>query len=449
MKYHFIGIGGIGMSGLALHLAAEGHVICGSNFEENERVEYLRGKNIQIMIGHSPHNISSPDIVVRTTAISGNNPELVAAVKNGIPVLYRMELLKRVLSEKQSICVTGTDGKTTTTAMLSKIFIDAGKDPTVFLGGKVPFLEHENYRRGSSIAITELDESDGFFASFKVNHALFTNVRFDHLEHYGNNHEHFLDHLILFSKGVSGKIVYNRDDDMLRMLFEGKESVSFGKYDSDYRFERLSIKGLRQTFEVFEAENSLGVFELNLPGEYNIYNALGAIAMARQFDISPEIIRNSLASFVSADRRFTVRGYNEEKDLYLIDDYAHTPDEIRNTIKGAREAFPDRKLAIVFQPHRYSRLARENGRFAASLKGADEVCVFKLYDAYEKGSSALSETEVLDGLRKHNVPSHHYVDYHQVLEWVEEQKKAVILFLGAGDITELSRLSAFKVNSAR
>ncbi|MCD6159247.1 MAG: UDP-N-acetylmuramate--L-alanine ligase [Kosmotoga sp.] len=449
MKYHFIGIGGIGMSSLALHLAAEGHGICGSNYEENERVEYLRENNIQIFIGHSPQNVSNPDMVVRTTAVSKNNPELIAAVKGGIPILYRMELLKKVLSEKESICVTGTDGKTTSTAMLSKIFIDAKKDPTVFLGGKVPFLEHANYRRGGDISITELDESDGFFASFKVDHALITNVRFDHLEHYNNNHENFLDHMLLFAKGVSGKLVYNHDDDVLRMLFSGRRYISFGKHGGDYRFKRLSIERLKQTFEVFEAEKSLGVFELNTPGEYNIYNALGAIAMARQFGISPEIIRYSLANYVSADRRFTIRGYNEEKDLYLVDDYAHTPDEIRNTIKGAREAFPDRKLAIVFQPHRYSRLARENGRFAASLKGADEVCVFKLYDAYEKGSSALSETEVLNGLKKHNVPSRHYVDYHEVLEWVEEQKEAVILFLGAGDITELSRLSAFKVNSAR
>ncbi|AKI97095.1 UDP-N-acetylmuramate--L-alanine ligase [Kosmotoga pacifica] len=449
MKYHFIGIGGIGMSSLALHLAAEGKEVSGSNYEENERVEYLRQNDIRILIGHSPQNIGKPDVVIRTTAVSKNNPELVAAVEKGIPVLYRMELLKKVLSTNISLCVTGTDGKTTTTAMLSKIFIDAGKDPTVFLGGKVPFLEHANYRRGTGMTIAELDESDGFFASFKADHALITNVRFDHLEHYNNSHENFLDHLILFVNGVAGKIVYNHDDDVLRMLLGETKHVSFGKSGGYYRFKKRRAVGINQTFEVLEGDVSLGVFELNIPGEHNVYNALAAIAMARQFGIDVEVIKSSLATFVSADRRFTLRGYDEEKDVYLIDDYAHTPDEIRNTIKGAREAFPDKKLAVVFQPHRYSRLARENGRFAASLKGADEVCVFKLYDAYEKGSYALDETEVLDGLKKHNVPAHHHVDYYEVLKWVEKQEKAVVLFLGAGDVTEISHLSAFKLCSTR
>lgn len=441
MKYHFIGIGGIGMSGLALHLAAEGNEVYGSNVEINERVRYLKEKGIDIYPSHSDKNWKRPNIVVKTTAIPRGNPELEKALTESVPTYYRMEMLKKVISfYENSFCVTGTDGKTTTTALLSKIFIDAEKDPTVLLGGLSPHLLQGNYHRGSKkTIITELDESDGFFASFKPLHAIVTNVRHDHLEHYVSSERNLVNHFSYFGKRVKGLLVHNADDPNSRKAF-GNMGITFGKHKGKYIFKNRKA-GLIQSFDVYKDGKLLGNFSLGMPGEHNAYNATAAIALAAELGISVKKIQESLISYISVDRRFSLRGIDKSRELYLIDDYAHTPEEIRTTIKGTRESYPEREILVVFQPHRYSRLARENGRFANSLKEADEVCVYKLYDAYEKGMYALDETEVLKGLHLHGVPAYHATDYDEVLKWIDSKKCSVILFLGAGDITRIARLS--------
>lgn len=431
------------MSGLALHLAAEGNEVYGSNFEENERVEYLRRIGMRIYIGHARENWENPDVVVHTTAVSRGNPELERSISEGVPILYRMELLRKVIASRNSLCVTGTDGKTTTTAMLSKVMIDAGRDPVVFLGGKSPHLEHGNYRNGEGPIVAEVDESDGFFASFSPLHAIITNVRGDHLEHYNNSLKNLHAHFSYFARRITGIFIYNADDEASNKLFDGM-GITFGEKNGDYRFTGRICNRTKQSFEVYHGKHSLGHFTLNLPGIHNVYNATSVIAMAAELGIPMDIVKNSLAAFKSVDRRFTFRGFSEEKNLYFIDDYAHTPDEITNTIRGAKESYPDRKIIVVFQPHRYSRLARENGRFAASLKSADAVCVYKLYDAYEKGRYAVSEVEVLEGLKSYGVESYHADDYNDILNWLNNKRDAVVLFLGAGDITEASKLSALK-----
>ncbi len=443
MKYHFIGIGGVGMSSLAMHLASEGYQVYGSNYEENERVEYLRSKGISVYIGHSQENFNRPDLVIRTTAIKQGNPELVRAIQESAPTIYRMELLKMIFSRSTSVCVTGTDGKTTTTAMVSKILIDAGKDPTVFLGGLNSFLPDGNYRRGGNLVVSELDESDGFFASFKANNAIITNVRGDHLEHYDNSFENLKNHFRFFSRGVKDLLVYNADDPISDRLFTN--GVTFGKDKGHYRFSERKTSLMSQTFRGWCGDIDLGYFKLMIPGEYNAYNAIASTALTHELGIPVDSIKKSLESYRSVERRFTFRGIDYSRNLFLFDDYAHTPDEISSTIRGAREFFPDKSIIVVFQPHRYSRLVRENGRFALSLKDANEVCVYKLYEAYEKGQYAIDETEVLKGLSSYGVPAVHAVDYSEILEWLEKKSDAVILFLGAGDITEASKISALKL----
>ena len=443
MKYHLIGIGGIGMSSLAMHLAAEGHEVYGSNSEENERVCYLRSSGIRVYIGQAEENWENPDFVVRSMAVKAGNPELEEAFSKGVPTLYRMELLKKLLDEKKSVCVTGTDGKTTTTAILSKLLIDSGIDPTVLLGGTVPTLKDGNYAHGSGPIVTELDESDGFFASFTPDYALVTNVRGDHLEHYNNSLESLFHHFEYFGTRVRN-LFYNGDDPVSARLFSGK-GRSFGKRGCYYSFRSRVSYGTHQTFELFIEEGSLGSFKLNLPGEHNVYNAVAALAIAIGMVADPEILRSSLESYTTVDRRFSIRGENIQSNISFIDYYAHTPDEIRSTIMAARESYPNRKVIVVFQPHRYSRLLRENGKFAASLKEADEVCVYKLYEAYEKSIYAIDETEVLRGLKIYGTPAIHAANYYEIIEWIKPKRDAAIIFMGAGDVTEASKLSVLQL----
>ncbi|HOI63453.1 MAG TPA: UDP-N-acetylmuramate--L-alanine ligase [Mesotoga sp.] len=443
MKYHFIGIGGIGMSGLAMHLASEGYQVYGSNYEENERVEYLRARGIGVCIGHSSENFDRPDLVIRTTAIKQGNPELVRAISEDVPTIYRMELLQKILAGNISTCITGTDGKTTTTAMVAKILFDDGRDPTVFLGGLNSFLTDGNYRRGGNVIVSELDESDGFFASFKPENAIITNVRGDHLEHYDNSFDNLKNHFRYFSRGVKNLLVFNADDPVSERLFKG--GITFGKEKGLYRFSNRKTCLMSQTFSCWRGDSHMGQIKLMIPGEYNAYNATAAVALTHELGVSIDTIKASLESFRSVDRRFTFRGMDNSRNLFFFDDYAHTPDEISSTIRGAREFFPDKNVIVVFQPHRYSRLVRENGRFALSLRDASEVCVYKLYEAYEKGQYAIDETEVLKGLSSYGVPAVHAVNYNEILDWLERKRDAVVLFLGAGDITEASKLSALKL----
>jgi UDP-N-acetylmuramate--alanine ligase len=301
--------------------------------------------------------------------------------------------------------------------MVSKILIDSGRDPTVFLGGINPILKDGNYRKGKDLIVSELDESDGFFASFKPDYAVITNVRGDHLEHYDNSFDNLKNHFRYFSRSVGKLLVTNADDPASERIFT--DTLTFGKDRGYYRFTDRSTGIMNQTFRCFRGNEDLGLFKLMIPGEFNVYNATAAIALTHEMGVPIESIKNSLESYRSVDRRFTFRG---------LDDF--------------------RNLFVVFQPHRYSRLVRENGRFANSLKDATEVCVFKLYEAYEKGQYAIDETEVLKGLSSYGVPAVHAVNYLEILEWLEKKRDAVILFLGAGDITEASKMSVLKLCEA-
>ena len=407
-------------------------------------MEYLRARGISVFIGHSPQNFDKPDLVIRTTAIKQGNPELVRAIFEDVPTIYRMELLRKILADNISTCVTGTDGKTTTTAMVAKILFDDGRDPTVFLGGLNAFLADGNYRRGGKVIVSELDESDGFFASFKPENAIITNIRGDHLEHYDNSFEKPEKSFSSISPKVSRTFSYSTPM-ILSLKGCSKDGITFGKEKGLYRFSDRKTCLMSQTFSCWRGDSHMGQIKLMIPGEYNAYNAMAAVALTHELGVSIDTIKASLESFRSVDRRFTFRGMDNSRNLFFFDDYAHTPDEISSTIRGAREFFPDKNIIVVFQPHRYSRLVRENGRFALSLRDASEVCVYKLYEAYEKGQYAIDETEVLKGLSSYGVPAVHAVNYAEILDWLERKRDAVVLFLGAGDITEASKMSALKL----
>lgn len=437
MRFHFIGIGGIGMSSLAMFLADEGHEVYGSNYEQNEMTVILENRGIDVFINHNYDNWKNPDYIIRSTAIKDDNPEIKRGIVENKRIIFRMELLKKILRKRESLGITGTDGKTTTTALVSCLlneYLNTG----VFLGGNYNFLPNSNYKHGKDILVSEIDESDGFFATVKPKHAIITNIRFDHLEHYSENKKNLYNSFKMYSKNLSGIVIYNADDENAKEIFVGN-GISFGKNNGFYRFYDRKIDKTAQIFKLKRGNENLGEFRINLPGEFNVYNAVASIAFCIEYGMDIDLIKEKIPMLKSVDRRFTIKSTKNSNNNIIIDDYAHTPDEIRCTITAAKEAFPDNKTCIVFQPHRYSRLKRENGNFAKSLSFADEVCVYKLYEAYERIKNDVNEHEIVQGLLEKNVPVIHAEDFFEIDEWINLKRNSVIIFMGAGDIIKASR----------
>lgn len=442
MLYHLVGIGGIGMSSLALHLKCDGHEVYGSNLEENERVHYLRSCGVEVFKGHNWTNWHDPDTVIVSTAIKPENPEVSRAINEGVPVKHRMEVLNDLLVQRKTVGVTGTDGKTTTTAMISHMLLKAGANPTVFLGGIHPTLHHGNYRSGSNLTVAEIDESDGYFRDTHTMIAVITNIRPDHLEHYGNDFSNLISAFASFiEKARAGVVIFGDDETSDKALEMAKtksaEILFFGH--STRSHIRLLERHVEETtqFIKFSWMDKEWFFRLQVPGEHNVYNALAALG-AVMFMGYPVDIVETLDSFKPVDRRFQILK-KDEKGNVLIEDYAHTPEEVERTLLTAREVYGSRKLITFFQPHRYTRLARENGRFASSLRHADEVHVVPIYDAYESRINGISELEIVQKLRELGVKAAHHLDKWDVMDVAKNSEGAVLLFLGAGDITEVAQ----------
>ena len=425
------------MSSLAMFLADEGHEVYGSNYERNDMTFILENRGIDVFIGHDYNNWKDPDYIIRSTAIKNDNPEIKRGIKENKKIIFRMELLKKVLKKRESLGITGTDGKTTTTALVSCLlneYLNTG----IFLGGNYSFLSHSNYKHGRDILVSEIDESDGFFATFKPKHSIITNIRFDHLEHYSENKRNLYNSFKLYSKNLEGIVVYNADDENSREIFS-KKGISFGKSKGLYRFYDRRTENTSQFFKLRKGMKELGEFKINIPGEFNVYNAVAAIVFCIEYGMDIDLIREKIPKLKTVDRRFSIKSTENVYNNIIIDDYAHTPDEIKCTIAAAKEAFPDNKTCIVFQPHRYSRLKRENGNFARSLSSADEVCVYKLYEAYEKIKNDVNEHEIVQGLLAKNIPVVHADDFYEIDEWINLKRNSVIIFMGAGDIIKASR----------
>ena len=350
-----------------------------------------------------------------------------------------MQLLNEILKNHRSIGITGTDGKTTTTAMLSQIFKDAKKDPTVFLGGIHSSLEDGNFRYGNDLIIAEVDESDGFIKDTCTDYSIVTNLRPDHLEHYDNKFKNLEYSIFQFINNTRRLIFLCKDDPVLSSWnLVGKNVLYFGlNKDSDYILKNRVQNEKIQEFEVYKKDKLFGKITLKLPGLHYAYDALASCALALEFGIDFQSIRDSLYNYISVDRRFNIIFKND--DICIIDDYAHTPDEILATIKATKEYFPGKKIITIFQPHRFSRLYFHLNDFVEVLKNSDKVYVYRLYSAFEEPLNGVDERTIVELLKAQNTPSQFYNAEEAIFSDLLEEQNAILLFVGAGDITNVAR----------
>ena len=404
---HFIGIGGIGMSGIAEVLHNLGHKVQGSDQAESANVQRLREKGIPVHVGHKAENLGDAEVVVVSTAIRKNNPELVAAREKLLPVVRRAEMLAELMRFRNAVAIGGTHGKTTTTSMVATLLEAGGLDPTVINGGIINAYG-TNARMGEGEwMVVEADESDGTFLKLPADVAVVTNIDPEHLDHYGTfdavraAFRQFVENVPFYGFGVM--CLDHPEVQSLVAKIEDRKVITYGENpQADVRFSNVRNEGTRSIFDVTIRRRRTGkVFELKdlvlpMPGRHNISNATAAIAVANRLGIADEGIRKGLASFGGVKRRFTLTG--EWNGVQVFDDYGHHPVEIKAVLKAAREACRGRIVAI-HQPHRYSRLSSLMAEFAACFNDADTVMISPVYAAGEDPIAGADSESLVSQIR--------------------------------------------------
>jgi UDP-N-acetylmuramate--alanine ligase len=432
---HFVGIGGIGMSGLAEILAGAGLTVTGCDLKRSASTDLLASRGISVSIGHDAAHVGGNDLVIITSAVKGEHAEVDAARMQGIRIMKRAEVLGAIVNDKRSIGVAGTHGKTTTSAMISMVLEEAGLDPTILVGGMVRNLKTNAKRGTGDYLVVEADEYDRTFHHLHPEIAVVTNVEADHLEYY-KTFENILEAFRIFVGGVKRKGVVIGccdDEDVARLLRHAEQRrVGYGLGEgADVRAINLSFSERGSSFEV----PGVGFFKLFIPGEHNVRNALAAIAVGLELKIPGETISAALAKFLGVDRRFQVLGdYN---GAVIVDDYAHHPTEIRATLEAARGGYPDRRLVALFQPHLYSRTRDFAREFGEALAIADVPIVTPIYAAREHPAEAVSARIISDA-----APGVEFLDRSnsQIVNEMRRRLRPNDLFIvmGAGDVHEIA-----------
>ncbi|WP_041076770.1 UDP-N-acetylmuramate--L-alanine ligase [Thermotoga caldifontis] len=433
MRIHFVGIGGVGMSSLAIHCHLVGHDVYGSDIHRNEHIEILQKLGVKVFLGHSRENWLDPDLLVHTPAVSSNNPELLRAREEKVRIITRFDLLKQLVEGSVQFAVTGSDGKTTTTAMLAHVLKALGKDPTVFLGGINPSLEFGNYRKGNGPYVYELDESQPSFSSFHPTHLIITNARKDHLENFHSDESYYLSCFEALARSAQNVVTFQHDQ-----LTSHLGHHTFGLDEGTCTLLDRRAERFEQVARI-ELDGKVYTMRLRVPGLHNVLNAMAVVTLLWAAGIDPLDTIQALSSFVGTYRRFTVTAIDESRNIYVVDDYAHTPDEIAWLIRTSREVFAGLRQVMIFQPHRYTRLAREDGNFAKALMEADEIYVAEVYSAFEQALPNVSARMIVDGLKNYGKDAKYFSSIEELLKQIKPAPNTVYLFVGAGDIIDYSR----------
>ncbi len=450
---HFVGIGGIGMSALARLLLARGESVRGSDSKETPLLARLREEGADVRIGHTARNVDGADRVVFSSAIEHENPECVEARRRGIPLLHRGELLAMLLHESRGIAISGTHGKTTTTAMVHAVLRAGGIDATLVLGGIDAALETNAHLGSGPWFVCEGDESDGSFALLSPEVAVLTNIENDHLasdEDLPKLVEAFGEFLARLP--ANGLAVIGADEPHAASLISRTRrapTVSFGlSGDASLGATNVQQRGLNTSFDVTTGTACLGSVELGVPGAMNVRNALAAIAVARHLEIPFARIADGLGAFRGVHRRFEV--LCTERRMCVVDDYAHHPTAVRETIATAR-AYHHGPLIVAFQPHRYTRTALLAREFAHALAGADRIYLAPVYAACEPAIPGVSSASIGEPLAAigADVTCVASVDELERRIAADVPAGALVLMLGAGDITEVAARLAQRVRLQR
>ena len=442
MRAHFIGIGGIGMSAVAYVLQKLGHKISGSDLKNSNLIRRLEAGGAEISIGHEASNVKKGmDFVVYSPCIKSHNPEILKASSLDIPIVHRQKIISKLMHGKKGIAITGAHGKGTTTALIGKILLEAGLDPTILVGAEVADF-NGNARLGKGdFFVVEADESDGSFAELESYYAVITNIDKEHLEYYKS-----IDNIIKTNR----TFINNIKRDGLLFCLEGDEFIPavLAGYKGEYKTfgfspeanllaTNIRTEGLTAAFDCVCDGKTLDTFQLNLPGEHNVLNALAAVSIALKIGIEPAVIKRALAGYKGALRRFEVKG--ECRNVLVIEDYAHHPTEIERTLQVCR-GWNRGRIISVFQPHRFSRTKLLADDFARVFRLTDELILTDVYSAGETPMEGVSSKLILDGLKKCGKENVCLLSKESIVEYLRPRLKKddIILVLGAGDIGEIS-----------
>ncbi len=441
-RIHFVGIGGIGMSGIAEILLNLGYEVSGSDVQRTLVTRRLSRLGAKVRYGHKAEHIGKAQVVVTSSAVNKSNPEVAAALRYGIPVIARAEMLAELMRLKYGIAVAGTHGKTTTTSLIATILTEAAFDPTIIIGGRVRSLR-SNARLGrGDFLVAEADESDGSFLHLHPTIAVVTNIDPEHLSHYKDYEElkrsfnRFCDAIPFY-----GAAIFCADHPATAKIAETfqRRYWTYGlDKKADFMAKSLRFEGPTMHFTVTFRGKSLGQLQVRLPGRHNVSNALAAVAVAHELGIPFKKIRSALKKFKGIGRRLEVLA--DSKELVVIDDYAHHPVELEATLSALKKGWKGRRIRAVFQPHRYSRTKELFKEFAAAFGDCDELIVSDIYAASEARIVGITGRRLAESIRKpKNVK--YMSDFDEIANylWESRNKKDLIVTLGAGNVWKIAK----------
>ncbi len=437
---HFIGIGGIGMSGIALTFLRRGYTVTGSDLKSSSITDCLVESGARVYEGHRASNVPDLGVVIYSSAVKEDNPEFARARALGLPICKRAEALAWLMRDNISIAVAGTHGKTTTTSLVTLILRHAGLDPSAVVGGIVDAIGGNVLCGNGPHFVAEADESDGSLVNFHPVYGIITNVEEEHFGHYSSLQE-ILDTFGTFVDNTlrRGKLVYNLDDPNVRILVQkhkGKILSYSISQPADIYADNICLHGFGSTFDVFLEGMLLGTLQLSLPGIHNVSNALAAVAVATEVGIPLETIQQAIGEYRGVRRRFEVKGLVD--DILVIDDYAHHPTEVIATVRAAREVANGGRLVGVFQPHRYTRTKHLHQRFSNAFGPVDRLILTDVYSANEPVIEGIDGRTILRSVLESGQQNVKYFpDLHEIPVFLSETvcPGDVVITMGAGNIS--------------
>jgi UDP-N-acetylmuramate--alanine ligase len=440
---HFVGIGGIGMSGIAELLLNLGYRVSGSDLRETEITRRLSALGASVQIGHRAENIRGCDVVVLSSAVAEDNPEVRAARSLGkVPVIRRAEMLAELMRLKYSVLVAGAHGKTTTTSMVSTVLARGGLDPTVVIGGRLNAWGTNAKLGQGDFVVAEADESDGTFLLLPPTIAVVTNIDLEHLDFY-RDLEHIQDTFLQFLNKIPfyGKAVLCLEDENVQAILPRihKRFVTYGlSSQADIQARDIRTSGFSTFYRAFESGQEIGEIEIRIPGRHNVLNSLAAVAVARELELEWPSVQEGLRDMTGVQRRFQVKG--EASGVLVLDDYGHHPTEIRAVLETLANCFPDRRRIVAFQPHRYTRTHALMDQFARCFYNSDVLLMTEIYAASEKPIPGVTGTRLAEHITAHGHHQLHFCPtFDDVLERLVQivNPGDVVMTLGAGNIWQV------------